>query len=322
MELEKAKFIAEARYNTFRFDTGVDELREQLKKLKLKLETAEHSLGLKTLDCNDFKEECEKLKIQLAAQQNEKPKTCDAKVQTDLQTGATFVQQMNWEQANARAEKYKDAYLEAVKMYHDIRSTQKELNAEKSKLEAEKSTLEAKYNELNAELENVRTKSGGVDKEMEMLRSKYNNTKIICEQRRITLQKYEQNQKDLESELNVLHAKYDELKKFSTDLETKCRETCSSLDQLNEKYSKAKALFVELKAKYDELREKNAETEEKYRRSKIYLQQHHDDRVYYTDANEKLIKIIQENVDPNFKIVFDENVSPNQQAEQNRQANQ
>lgn len=230
--LKEEKLIIETRYAVFRKSTGVDDLLAEVKTLKTELNTITHKLNRANVEITIYKQDNENLKLKQKIAL-EKPSTADAYVQTE-KNGATFVEQMDWERVNGRAEHYKKHYQEVVFAYNELKEKYK------------------KHNELIIQHENLKIQHQEKIKAMEELQWKYTQTKRICESRLDDINKCKEQieMNFTKSEMvasgepayNELRVNYDELKaKHETTLK-KCRETAELLDEIKEKYRISKLI--------------------------------------------------------------------------------
>lgn len=223
-------------------NSGVNSLHREIKALKAKIEeykdenrklTYYHDDVRKKYD--EARKENDELKIK-AEMCMEKAATAAASTQTEPMTGATFVEQMDWDRVNRRAENYKSHYQQAMQAFH-----------------------EAEKNLKKSEAERI------------MIQSKYGKVKEICNQRFIVLEEnqakiaeyeqkiheFHQNEVRLQNELVVLRqsmqqtpedtvafrqltSKFNELKEQHIQNMQKCQETANALDHFKAKYGETK----------------------------------------------------------------------------------
>lgn len=276
-KLREEKIIIESKYAVFRKSTGVDDLIAQVKTLKSELNDINHKLNRANVENDIYKRKIDELEIKSAIAQ-QKPSTVDAHVQTDCtKSGATFVEQMDWERVNRRAENYKKHYQEAATAHNELKGKYEKL---KTKLgtshdDSTFNELKTKYEDLQSQYQEVLAQNQETSKTMEELQWKYTETKRICNARFDEIKKYkEQLEMNLtkaemqvsgEAAYNQLNVKYEELKsKYDATLK-KCTETAELLDEIKEKYRLMKQIcekrFKEIedfKVKIDELKKNDA----------------------------------------------------------------
>lgn len=220
-----------------------------MKKLKSELNATQHKLNRANCERDMIKEQHEELKLKSAIAKH-KPSTIDAAVQTDgSKTGATFVETMDWEHINRRAEKYKKAYGDVVTSYNELREKYGKLISNENGVTA--------YNALKLKYDQLKVQYDKTAKTMSELESKYGETKRICNARFEKMEEYErkiadykQNVATLNSELgalNQINEKYEQLKSEAGKAATKPNEM---------------AAYNDLKVKYQKIAEKCQETAE------------------------------------------------------------
>lgn len=235
--------IIETRYAVFRKSTGVDDLLAEVKTLKTELNAITHKLNRANVEISIYKQENEELKIKQAIAQ-EKPSTVDAQVQTECKTGASFVEQMDWQRVNNRAENYKKHYTEIFNAYNELKEKYKKLGPNNQEM--------AELNELKAQFEQLKIQHQEKTKAMEHLQWKYIETKRICDSRFEEINQYkEQMEMNMtkaemrasgETAYNELKVTFEELKaKYETNVK-KCHETAELLVEIKEKYRLSKQI--------------------------------------------------------------------------------
>lgn len=285
--------IIEARYATFRLSTGVDQLIAEVKTLKSDLSTAKSKLNRMNIDHESLQDKYEELKVKMAIKL-QKPATNDASVQPDGQlTGATFVEQMNWERLNQRAEKYKKAYGEILTNFNQLKATYDQLKSgQKSSSAAgetaDNSLLKMEYEQLKLDHEKSMKKHLEAAEFVDKFKAKYEATKNICNSRleqihefKQTIDNFERTEKNLKVELQTLKSElkkvtesnkntavankiqFEQMKSEYDAQKKKLRDTTEMLDELKLKYSNMKAIC---NSRYDRLiqyeeSEKNSKSE-------------------------------------------------------------
>lgn len=207
----------------------MDDLQAEVKALKAELSTTKTKLNRQNTDFENLLDKHEKLKLKsvIALQ---KTSTIDATVQTDVpRSGATFVDQMDWDKINRKADKYKKAYEELVNKYNQ---------------------LKVKYEQLKDEYDEKSTKGIETAKLLDEIQPKYSNMKRICNSRWDQIQElqrkivnFEKNELEMNSELNALKK---QLVSF--------KETSEELSRMKRKYEIAKNICDSRLAENERLR--------------------------------------------------------------------
>lgn len=209
-KLQQENYIIEARFATFKLSTGVDGLKEQVKKLKEDLSTFKSKYSRLNIDYEDVKEKYEQLKIKHSIV-IQKPSMTDAFSQTDPpKFGATFVEQMDLQRAIQRAEKYKKAYDQAAKTFNELKEKYIKLDAEHSEM----------------------------SKVLEEMKPKYTETKRICNHRYTVIMDLEKAKEELQQSEAALKAELDVLKEKLVQFE----EIKNELSLYQRKYDMAKKI--------------------------------------------------------------------------------
>lgn len=239
-------------------NSGVNSLQREIKSLNAKIEEYKVKISQTTYYYDEIRTKYEELKIKTDMIMD-KPVTAESSSQTEPMTGATFVEQMDWDRVNKRAENYKTQYFKLLDEY-------------KNK-EAQYKQNVAKLSELN--------------RRMDGLQWKYNQTKEICNNRltllnenQVKITECEQNEARLKAELDALKqtlqqtpensvaynqfkSQYNELKEQHSKAIQKCQEAANTLGNLKEKYAEIKAENESLKQQLaDTKAELNALNEE------------------------------------------------------------
>lgn len=209
--------IIEAKYATFRLSTGVDELQAEVKTLKAELSATKTKLSRINIDYENLCDKHEKLKVKSAIA-SYKPSLSDAIVQTDAsKTNPTFIDQIDFERINRKAEKYKKAYEEVVTNYNALKS---------------------KYENMKAELEEKSAKCNEAAKLLDEIQPKYANMKRICNHRWDEIEEFKK--RIAEFEKNEVEMK-SQLKTMNTNL-AGFKETTKELVRFKQKYEVAKGI--------------------------------------------------------------------------------
>lgn len=170
----------------------------------------------------------------------------DAFAQTEPMTGATFVEQMDWDRVNERAETYKSQYQKCATAYNGLKDRYQKLYEKSTSLKVQHDQNLVNYNGLQ---------------------TKYEKTKEICNNRFKLLNDNEEkiaefvgkieelneNEAKLKNELislreetvdmvvyKQLKSKYDELKAQNSKIMKKCEETANTLDDVMARYGQIK----------------------------------------------------------------------------------
>lgn len=266
---------------------GIKELKLEVKSLKSKLDDKETKLG----NCKYYFDELQKKYDELKQKMDLvmiKPSTSDAFTETGPMTGATYVEQMDWDRVNQRAEGYKSHYLNCVKA----------------------------YNELNVEHKELRVQLNG-------LQSKYDQTKHICNRRFEVLGEKNRQIAELNQQLDELQTKSEFADKQLTENIAQCQATADLLDEFKVKYADAKSdaasykesakiledQLTQLKDKYARLKEDWLKFKGKYATAKGMLNQRYR-RLKYLEhkLNENHIGYTEYDERPDLPL---ENVPPN-----------
>lgn len=296
--LTQEKIIINAKYNVLLENSGVNSLQREIKSLKSKIEDYKSKLSETNYYYDDVKAKYDKLKLEMDMQKEKAAATTtsDTFTQTEPMTGATFVEQMDWDRVNKRAETYKTQYQTVVRAYNSLKESA--------------TTLQTQYNQ---NLENWQR--------MNQLQGKYERTKNLCNNRFEVLKENErkiaeseqkinelkQNEAKLQNEMatlkhlleekrkdTVAHEQlklnYAELKELHSNNIKKCHETANTLDDFKKKYGELKSengllqqQLAELKGKVKELKILRW----KYQNAKDLLDKRYE-RMYY--LTEKLNK--------------------------------
>lgn len=222
--MKQEKVIIEAKYATFRLSTGVDDLQVEVKNLKTELSAAKTKLSRLNIEYENLSDKHEKLKLKSVIAQ-QKSSSTDAGVQTDVQTSsATFVDQMDWNKAQRRVEKYKKAYEDLVKVNKELRREYDEklaksieganlLDEIRPKYDQYKRLCTARLDEikeLKQKLANTGENETELKSELEVLKKqlnecyehvtiykrKYEHAKSICDSRKRTIENLEKQRRD------------------------------------------------------------------------------------------------------------------------------
>lgn len=219
--------IIEAKYATFRLSTGVDDLQAEIKALKAELSTTKSKLSRVNIDYENLLDKHEKLKLKSVIAQQ---KLTDAIVQTDVpRSGATFVDQMDWDKVSRRAEKYKKAYEDLANTYNQIT---------------------AKYEQLRKEYDDKLAKSIETAKLLDEIQPKYSNMKRVCNTRWDQIQEFQQKIANFEKNEAEMKSQIDELKKQSVTL----KESSEEVTRYKRKYDAAKGICDSRKSEIERLR--------------------------------------------------------------------
>lgn len=216
-KLKQEIIIIEARYATFKMSTGVDDLKAEVKTLKTELLTTKTKLSRLNSDFDSLSDKHEKLKLKSVIAQQKLPST-NASMQTEsTKTGATFVDQMDWERVNRRLEKYKKRNEELVNSYNQL----------KGKLEMVKSDLDQKS-----------AKCIETAKLLEEIQPKYSGMKRICNHRWDQIEEFKK--KIANHEKNEVEMK-DIIETLKQEL-AGIKEAMTELTKYKRKYEAAKGI--------------------------------------------------------------------------------
>lgn len=220
--LKQEIVIIEAKYATFRLSTGVDDLQAEIKALKTELSTNKSKLSRVNIDYENLLDKHEKLKLKSVIAQ-QKTSSTDAVTQTDVpRSGATFVDQMDWDKVSRRAEKYKKAYEE----------------------------LANKYEQLKKEYDDKLAKSIETAKLLDEIQPKYSNMKRVCNTRWDQIQDFQQKIANFEKNEAEMNSQIDALKKQLVTL----KETSEEVTRYKRKYEAAKGICDSRKLEIERLR--------------------------------------------------------------------
>lgn len=168
-----------------------------------------------------------KLKSVIAQQ---KASSTDATVQTDIpRSGATFVDQMDWDKVSRRAEKYKKAYEDLVTTYN---------------------LLKAKYEQLKKEYDEKSIKGIETAKLLDEIQPKYSNMKRICNSRWDQIQEFQRKVANFEKSEAEMKLEIDAMKKQLVTF----KETSEELARFKRKYEVAKSICDSRKIEIERLR--------------------------------------------------------------------
>lgn len=299
----------ESKYETFRRSTGIDQLITEKNTLKSDLTTAKSKLSRVNIDHENLKDKYEELKIKLAIKL-QKPATADASAQCDVQlTGATFVQQMNLDHANQRAEKYKKAYLEISTNLNQLKAAYEQLKSQQKSSTtagntAEYGQLKVQYEKIKSDHEKCVQKHLEAAEFLDKFKVKYEATKGICNSRLELIHEYKQkianfehSEQNLKVELETIKSElkkvtksndklataskiqYEQMKKDYDEQVKKLRDTSDMLDEMKSKYIAMKDLCV---SRYDRL-SKHEENEKNFKSEILTLKMQYKDVKHEAD---------------------------------------
>lgn len=221
--------IIESRFAEFRRITGVDDLQAEIKDLKAELSTTKSKLSRVNIEYENLLDKHEKLKLKSVIAQ-QKISSMDAVVQTDVpRSGATFVDQMDWDKVSRRAEKYKKAYEDLANTYNQVT---------------------AKYDQLKKEYDDKLAKSIETAKLLDEIQPKYSNMKRICNTRWDQIQEFQQKIANFEKNEAEMKSQMDALKKQLVTL----KETSEEVARYKRKYDAAKGICDSRKSEIERLR--------------------------------------------------------------------
>lgn len=221
--------IIESRFAEFRRSTGVDDLQAEIKDLKAELSTTKSKLSRVNIEYENLLDKHEKLKLKSVIAQ-QKISSMDAVVQTDVpRSGATFVDQMDWDKVSRRAEKYKKAYEDLANTYNQVT---------------------AKYDQLKKEYDDKLAKSIETAKLLDEIQPKYSNMKRICNTRWDQIQEFQQKIANFEKNEAEMKSQMDALKKQLVTL----KETSEEVARYKRKYDAAKGICDSRKSEIERLR--------------------------------------------------------------------
>lgn len=248
--MKQEKTIVQAKLNVHLENSGVNSLQREIKALKAKIEEYKVKIRETTYYHDEIRAKYDELKIKTDMIM-EKPATIDGSSQTEPMTGATFVEQMDWDRVNKRAESYKSQYYKVLDEYKAADENYKK--------------MEAQYNKNTADLKDVNSR-------MNVLQWKYNQTKEICNNRLIVLNEneakiteYEQNEARLKTELDALKQSlrqtpgnsvaYNQLKLQFNDLYEQHSKSTKKLEYAAKSMDNFKAKYAEMKAENESLKQ-------------------------------------------------------------------
>lgn len=248
--MKQEKTIFQAKYNVLLENSGVNSLQREVKSLKTKIEEYKSQLSETKYYYDEIQAKYDELKLKTDMQTEKSAAVIatDTFTQTEPMTGATFVEQMDWDRVNKRAETYKTEYQNVVRTYNGLKES---------------------YIKLRTEHEQTLANSNDLTKRMNQLQLKYDATKEICNNRFKLLKendvKIAESERQI-AELEVNEAKLkEEMVALKQMLEKGNHEQCKlDYDELKEQYSKnikicsdtAKTLD-DIKRKYGDLKSEN-----------------------------------------------------------------
>lgn len=204
--------IKDARYFTFRRDTGVDTLNEEIAHLKSSLTSTKTELNVLKSNFERLTDKYNTLKLKNSMT---KCTTAEVFVQTDDQVqsigGRTFSSNMDLQHAIERAEKYKRAYLSKEEEYLKIKEAF--------------GKVKKKYMELTAECESKSGQTVQSAKRLDDICVKYSHIKQVCVHRLERINALEKEKAIIEEEMSKLKKKYDMSKQLLQTRSTEFEES-------------------------------------------------------------------------------------------------
>lgn len=246
--LKEEKTIIQAKYRYHCENSGVNQLKTEVKSLQTTINEYKSKLSQTTYHYEDIRAKYDELKIKtdMKEEMQKTVTTTDAFAQTEPMTGATFVEQMDWDRLKESRDTYKTQYRACVHAYNELKEIYK-------KLFEQNATLQQKYDRTK-EICNKRFKllNENEEKMVEFKRKieELNQNEVNLKDELVALkQKYEESVDIVV--YKQLKAKYDEIEVQHSKYITKCLETANTLNDFKAKYNRIKTENDSLK-KFEE----------------------------------------------------------------------
>lgn len=221
-----------------REEYGVKDLEAEVKKLKGDVEKHRSKLAQTEYHYRDLQAKYDELKIKADMQMEmQKSVTVAASTQTEPMTGARYVEQMDWDFVNERAERYKRHYFEQKAEFDQHKAKFKALE---QKYENTKTICNGRFKALEENKETII----GLRREIDEL--KRNETEITHELNALK-QRFEQAQTDTAAYKQLKETEYNELIVEFNENVKKCNKSIDLLREIQAKYGLLKEEFKRVK---------------------------------------------------------------------------
>lgn len=275
--------IFQAKYRALCDNSGLTQLNADKKSLQTKVEEYKLELSRMNYQYKDIQAKYDELKLKADMNMDMRNSaTAEAFAQTEPMTGATFVEQMDWNRANERAEFYKTNYQECARAHNKLRENYKALVKQNADQKAENEKTFQNLTEAYEKTKNSCKVYYEKISEYERKITKLKQNEGKMEDEMIELKKLIQTQSERQMDTdayNQLNSKYEELKE-------RCNETAHYLVDFKAKYEQIKkeyelskdqstAVITELnqlKGKYARVKEEAALFKSKYSTAKKLLE--------------------------------------------------
>lgn len=231
--LERELYIQKARNRALSEQFGINDLKDEVKQLKRNLEDVKSELHRSKYDNDELQKKYDELKLRTDMEM-QKPSTADASTETQPMKGATFVEQMDWDRVNKRAEDYKTYYTSCARQFEALKEKHKEVVKQNSHLSTQLNGLQGKYKQTRDICDNRLVTLNQNSEEIAQL-----NAKIID-----LAAKAESSHTDA---YNQLQTEHNEVKVQLSQATAMCQQTADLLDDFKTKYTEAKQEYDSVK---------------------------------------------------------------------------